>query len=256
MDLPLNSLKARLSADDPTPHIGLFSSLADNYAGEMVAAAGFDWVVYDAEHAPNDIRSLLGQAQAASGYDIDVAVRPWTHDKELFKRILDVGFQTLMVPMVDTPAQAEAIVSWTRYPPAGGRGVASGRAARWGLVDNYFARANDQICVVAQIETVEGYNNIEAIAGVSGIDALFIGPSDLGASMGHLGNAGHPDVKAAVLDAIARVRAAGKPVGVYASNEDAAREFAAAGATLMLVGVDAYVLSKGLAALAARFGPN
>lgn len=253
MDIPINSLKARIAADDPAPHIGVFSSFADPYAGEMVAAAGFDWVVYDAEHAPNNLRSLLGQAQAANGYPIDVAVRPWTHDKELVKQLLDLGFLTLMVPMVDTADQAEAIVSWTRYPPAGGRGVASGRAARWGLVDNYFAQANEQICVIAQIETVEGHRNIEAIAAVEGIDALFIGPSDLGASMGHLGNAGHPDVKAAVLDAISRVRSVGKPVGVYASSEEAARDFAAAGATLMLVGVDAYVLSKGLAALAATF---
>lgn len=252
MDIPVNLLKSQLA--DPTPRYGIFVSAATPVTAEMAAAAGFDWLIIDAEHAPNDVMSLLAQLQATAAYDgVSAGVRVYEGDQALIKRVLDVGAQTLMVPMVDTAEQAEQIVQFTRYPPDGVRGVASGRAARWGLVDNYFAQAAEQLCVIAQIETTEGLANVDEITAVDGIDVVFVGPSDLGAALGHLGNAGHPDVQAAVVGAIKAIVAGGKVAGVYASSPESARAYEAAGATLLLVGVDLYVLAKGLRSLASDF---
>ena len=251
MDLPLNTFKRALH--DGSTKVGIFVSAADPAAAELAAVSGFDWLIIDSEHAPNDLRTMMSQLQATYVYDVGVGVRPYEGDQALLKRMLDIGAQTVMIPMVDTAEQAAEVVSFTRYPPQGVRGVASARAARWTAVAGYHAKANDEICVIAQIETQVGLDNLDAIIAVEGVDAVFVGPSDLAASLGHLGNPKHPDVQSAVLDAIARISAAGMPAGVFASTPDAARLYADAGATLMLVGVDMYVLAKGLAALRDQF---
>lgn len=251
MDIPVNRLKQELG--DGRTRYGIFVSSATPVVAEMAAASGLEWLIVDAEHAPNDMLATLVQLQATTGYPVSAGVRLYESDQALMKRVLDIGAQTVMVPMVDTAEQAEDIVRFTRYPPDGVRGVASGRAARWGLVDNYFALAADQICVIAQIETAEGLANIAEITAVDGIDVVFIGPSDLGASLGHLGASGHPEVQEAVVGAIRSVVAGGKAAGVFATTPETARVYEEAGATLLLVGVDLYVLRKGLEALVTDF---
>lgn len=232
---------------------GIFVSLGDPVAAEIAACSDMDWVIVDMEHAPNDMRTAMTQLQSTFGYDTDVVVRPYEGDQALIKRVLDIGAQTLMIPMVETAEQAAELVGFARYPSAGVRGVASARAARWGNVDDYFASANNELCLIAQIESPEGAANIDAICAVDGIDALFVGPSDMAASLGHIGNPGHPDVQAAVLGALSAISANGKPAGVYGATPDAAQRYAEAGATFVMVGVDTMILSKGINALAAQF---
>lgn len=246
-----NTFKQRLADGDV--RYGMFVSLADPVAAEIAAASDMDWLIVDTEHAPNDLRSTLHQLQAVDGYDTDIVVRPFEGDRALIKRLLDIGATSLLIPMVDTAQQAADLVAYTRYPPAGSRGVASARAARWGRVDGYFDSADDGICVIAQIESRDGLANLDAIAAVDGVDGLFVGPSDLAAALGHLGNPGHPDVQAAVVGAIESIRAAGKPAGVYGATPDAAKRYADAGATLVVVGVDTMVLSGAINQLVGRF---
>lgn len=246
-----NTFKQRLGRDDV--RYGIFVSLADPVAAEIAAASDMDWLIVDTEHAPNDLRTALGQLQATDGYDTDVVVRPYEGDRALIKRLLDIGATSLLIPMVDTAAQAAEVVAYTRYPPGGSRGVASARAARWGRVDGYFDTADREICVIAQIESQQGLTNLDAIAAVDGVDALFVGPSDLAAALGHLGEPGHPDVQAAVLGAIGSIRAAGKPAGVYGATPEAAKRYTEAGANLVVVGVDTMILSGAINQLAGRF---
>ncbi|MEM7273936.1 MAG: HpcH/HpaI aldolase/citrate lyase family protein [Actinomycetota bacterium] len=251
MEPIVNRFKQRLAA--PGVRYGLFVSMGDQVAAEIAAASDFDWLIVDTEHAPNDIRTTLTQLQAMQAYDTDLVVRPTEGNRAQIKRLLDIGAQTLLIPMVDTAEEATAMVACTRYPPNGLRGVASARAARWSRVDGYFASADDQVCVIAQIESREGMTNLDAICAVPGVDALFVGPSDLAADLGHLGDPGHPEVQDAVLTTLHRIRANGKPAGVYAATPDAADRYAEAGATLVIVGVDTAVLTNAFAALAARF---
>lgn len=246
-----NRFKGRLT--EPGMQFGIFVALADAVCAEIAAGSDMDCLIIDTEHAPNDMGSTLAQLQATFGYDIDVIVRAYEGDKALIKRLLDIGAQTLLVPMVDTAEQAEQIVSYTRYPPGGVRGVASARAARWTQVGGYFDSADDNICLIAQIESTEGVANIDAICAVDGVDALFVGPSDMAAALGHLGNPGHPDVQDAVLGALRTITANGKPAGVYGATPEAAERYAEAGATLVIVGVDTIVYSNALNQLAARF---
>ncbi len=250
-DGKINRFKQKIG--EPGMHYGIFVALGDAVCAEIAATSDMDCLIIDTEHAPNDMQSTLAQLQATFGYDIDVIVRAYEGDKALLKRLLDIGAQTLLVPMVDTPEQAAEIVSYTRYPPGGVRGVASARAARWTRVPGYFESADQQICLIAQIESREGLANIDAIAAVDGVDALFVGPSDMAAALGHLGNPGHPDVQEAVLGALRSITAAGKPAGVYGATPDAAQRYAEAGATLVIVGVDTIVYSNALNQLAARF---
>src|SRR6478735_1947574 len=214
MELPRNEFKRQLTRPGVT--YGLFSGLVDPAAAEVIAGAGFDWMLIDGEHAPHDLRSILAQLQAAAAHDTPVRVRAETGDTVLIKRLLDLGVLTLLIPMVESADQAAQIVAAARYPPAGVRGVATAvnRAARWGMIDDYLSRADGEICVVCQIESVAGTEAIESIGAVDGVDALFVGPSDLAASMGFIGRPGHPDVVAAVDDAITRIVAAGLPAGV------------------------------------------
>ena len=253
MELPRNEFKRQLARPGVT--FGLFSGLVDAAAAEVVAGAGFDWMLIDGEHAPHDLRSILDQLRATAAHDTPVLVRAETGDTVLIKRLLDLGVLTLLVPMVESADQAAQIVAATRYPPAGVRGVATAvnRAARWGMVDGYLTQADDEMCVVCQIESVAGTEAIESIAAVAGVDALFVGPSDLAASMGLIGRSGHPDVVAAVDDAIDRIIAAGLPAGVFATTPELVERWTARGATFVAVGVDLALLAKAATDLAARY---
>lgn len=248
-----NAFKARLKAGEP--QIGLWLGLADAYCAELAANAGFDWLLIDGEHAPNDLRSLLGQLQAIAPYPSQPIIRPVVGDTALIKQVLDIGVQTLLVPMVERAEQARELVRAITYPPHGVRGVGSAlaRASRWNSVPDYLDKADEEMCLLVQIENTVGLANLDEIASVGGVDGVFIGPADLSAAMGHRGNPGHPDVQAAIEDAIARVRKAGKAVGILSADEKLARRYLELGATFVAVGVDTTVLMRGLQTLAGRF---
>ena len=205
MELPRNPFKQALARG--AAQIGLWSSLSSNYTVEVIAGAGFDWILLDMEHSPNDLESLLAQLQAAAPYATHPVVRvPW-NDMVAMKRVLDVGAQSLLVPYVSTAEEAAAAVSHTRYPPRGVRGVAgTTRATRFGRVKDYAKRAHEEICLLVQVETQVALDNIEAICKVDGIDGVFIGPADLHASLGHTGEIANAQVKPLIDDAIRRIR--------------------------------------------------
>lgn len=230
---------------------GLWLSLADPVAAEIAAGAGFDWVLIDGEHAPNDLRTTLHQLQAVGGYPVSPIVRPVSGTPEAIKQLLDLGAPTLLVPMVESAEQAVALVHATRYPPRGGRGVATARASRWGRTPGYWADADDETGLVVQVESLAGVAAIDAIAAVDGVDAVFVGPSDLGAAMGHLGAAGHPDVVAAVVAALGAIVRAGKPAGVLTTDATLAATYRDAGATFIGLGVDTLLLARATSALLA-----
>jgi 4-hydroxy-2-oxoheptanedioate aldolase len=246
-----NTLKAALR--DGKPQIGLWLSLGDSYSAEICAGAGFDWLLIDEEHAPNDIRSTLRQLQAVAAYPVTAAVRPVIGDVHVIKRMLDIGAQTLIIPMVETAEQAGQMVAAVRYPPDGVRGVASAlvRASRWNSVTDYVHNASDEICLILQIESAAGLANVASIAAVDGVDGIFIGPADLSASLGHLGDPMHEDVQVAVKSAVAQVLAAGKAAGIMTFQESQARLWLSLGCTLVAVGSDATLLAHGARALAA-----
>lgn len=248
-----NAFKARLKAGDP--QIGLWLGLADAYCAELAANAGFDWLLIDGEHAPNDLRSLLSQLQAIAPYPSQPVIRPVVGDTALIKQMLDIGAQTLLVPMVETAEQARELVRAITYPPSGVRGVGSAlaRASRWNSVPDYLDKADEEMCLLVQIENSRGLSNLNAIAAVEGVDGVFIGPADLSASMGHRGNPGHPEVQEAIESAIAQVLEAGKAVGILSADEKLAKRYLELGATFVAVGVDTTVLMRGLQTLAGRF---
>jgi len=249
----INTFKQRLRSGQA--QIGLWLGLANPYCAELAANAGFDWLLIDGEHAPNDLRSLLGQLQAVAPYASQPVIRPVIGDTALIKQVLDLGVQTLLVPMVESADQARELVRATRYPPSGVRGVGSAlaRASRWNTVPGYLDQADEQICLLVQIENREGLANLDAIAAVEGVDGVFIGPADLSAAMGHRGNPGHPEVQAAIEDAIVRVQQAGKAAGILSADEQLARRYLELGAAFVAVGVDTTVLMRGLQDLAATF---
>ncbi|NMY95799.1 4-hydroxy-2-oxoheptanedioate aldolase [Pseudomonas proteolytica] len=253
MDIPINRFKQRLNSGDA--QIGLWLGLADAYCAELAANAGFDWLLIDGEHAPNDLRGMLGQLQAVAPYASEAVIRPVIGDTALIKQVLDIGAQTLLVPMVESAAQARELVRAMRYPPQGIRGVGSAlaRASRWNSIDGYLDQADAQMCLLVQIESLQGLANLDAIAAVEGVDGVFIGPADLSASMGHRGNPGHPDVQAAIEDAIARIRQAGKAAGILSADEKLARRYIELGAGFVAVGVDTTVLMRGLQGLVGKF---
>lgn len=252
MNLPENAFKRALRAG--TPQIGLWSSLSSNYTVEVIAGAGFDWILLDSEHSPADIENLLTQLQAAAPYPTHPVVRiPW-NDMVTIKRVLDIGAQSLLVPYVSTADEAKAAVSYTRYPPAGVRGVAgTTRATRFGRIPDYARRAHEQICLLVQVETQGALDNIEAICGIDGVDGVFIGPADLHASLGHPGEIANPKVKPMIDDAIRRIRKAGKAPGILTPNEADARHWLDCGALFVAVGADVGILARGAEALAAKF---
>jgi 4-hydroxy-2-oxoheptanedioate aldolase len=252
MDLPQNHFKRAIRAGKP--QIGLWSTLSSSYTVEVVAGAGFDWLLLDTEHSPVDIENLLTQLQAAAPYASHPIVRiPW-NDMVTVKRVLDIGAQTLLVPYVQNVEEARNAVAHTRYPPAGVRGVAgTTRATRFGRVKDYAKRAHEEICVLVQVETQSALQNIEAICGIDGVDGVFIGPADLHASLGHAGETANPKVKPMIDDAIRRIRKTGKAPGILTPNEADARHWLECGALFVAVGSDAGILARGADALAAKF---
>ncbi|WP_048645697.1 HpcH/HpaI aldolase family protein [Nitratireductor soli] len=223
MTMPENRFKARLLAGET--QWGLWSTLASPVAAEALSLVGFDWMLFDTEHSPIEIAGLQPILQAAAVGTASAVARPAWNDKVLIKKLLDIGVQTVLVPFIETPEEAEAAVRATRYPPEGIRGVAgSTRASRYGMASDYLKKANAEICVLVQIETTQAMARLEEIAAVDGVDGVFIGPSDLSASMGHLGNPAHPDVQEAIRAAADRIAAAGKVPGILATKaEDAVR---------------------------------
>ena len=252
MELPQNPFKRALKAGKA--QIGLWSSLSSNYSVEVIAGAGFDWLLLDTEHSPNDLESLLTQLQAAAPYATHPVVRvPW-NDMVVIKRVLDIGAQSLLVPYVSTPEEAAAAVSYVRYPPAGVRGVAgTTRASRFGRVKDYAKRAHEEICLLVQLETQRALDNLEAICAVEGVDGVFIGPADLHASLGRTGEIANPEVKPLIDEAIRRIRKCGRAPGILTPSEADARHWLGCGALFVAVGADVGILARGAESLAAKF---
>ncbi|WFF41346.1 4-hydroxy-2-oxoheptanedioate aldolase [Salinicola endophyticus] len=253
MEMPINTFKQALGRKDA--QIGLWLGLANGYCAELAANAGFDWLLIDGEHAPNDLRTILAQLQAMAPYPVHPVARPPMGDAATIKQYLDIGVQTLLVPMVDTARQARDLVRATRYPPDGIRGVGSAlaRASRWNSIPGYLDHADEEICLLVQIESRQGLENLDEIADVDGVDGVFIGPADLSASLGHRGNPGHTEVQAAIEDGIARIQTAGKAAGILSANKPLARRYLELGASFVAVGVDTSVLMNALTALAGEF---
>jgi 4-hydroxy-2-oxoheptanedioate aldolase len=253
MQTPVNPFLQALRAGQP--QIGLWVAMADPYAAEMLAGTGFDWLLLDAEHAPNDIRSVLAQLQAVAPYPVHAVVRPVTGETSVIKQFLDIGAQTLLVPMVEDAEQARRIVAATRYPPQGVRGVGStlARASRWNHYGDYLQKADEQVGVLVQVETASAAGRLDEIVAVEGVDGVFFGPADLAASMGHRGNPGHPDVQRVIEQGIATVRAAGMPAGILTADRALARGYLEMGALFVAVGADTTLLTRAARELAAAF---
>lgn len=248
-----NAFKAALARGEP--QVGLWLSMADAYTAEICATAGFHWLLIDGEHAPNDVRSTLAQLQAVAPYPGHPVVRAVGSDPNLIKQLLDIGAQTLLVPMIDSAEQAAAVAAATRYPPLGTRGVgaAAARASRWGARRDYLHIATDEVCLLVQAETKTALANLEAICAVEGVHGVFIGPADLAASMGHRGNPGHAEVQTAIERAIATIVASGKAAGTLTGDPQLARRYLAHGARFVAVGIDVVLLAQATRRLAAEF---
>jgi 4-hydroxy-2-oxoheptanedioate aldolase len=248
-----NRFKSALKARQP--QIGLWMSLANAYTAELCATAGFDWLLIDGEHGPNDVRSMLAQLQAVAAYPGHAVVRAVSADAALVKQLLDIGAQTLLIPMVDDAGQARRMVAATRYAPEGMRGVGSfvARVSRWGQETDYLDHANQEVCLLVQAETRTALDNLDAICAVDGVDGVFIGPADLAASLGHRGDPGHPEVLTAIDDAIRRIVASGKAAGILNTDQTLARHYLALGCTFVAVGLDVGVLASGVRKLRADY---
>ncbi len=252
MDLPRNRFKHAIAAGDL--QIGLWCSLCSNIAVDVVRDSGFDWLLIDTEHSPNEIPDVLSQLQACEGGGATPIVRPAWNDIVIIKRCLDIGVQTLLVPYVQNPAEAKRAVEAVRYPTSGLRGVAvASRASRYGRVTDYLKKANSEICLLVQVETRSAMDQLEAIAAVEGIDGVFIGPSDLSASLGHIGNPAHPDVQKALESCVRRLKAVGTPAGILSSSEEDVRRYIGWGYRFVAVGSDVGLLGRGADALANKF---
>ncbi len=251
MDNPKNRLKQALLKKQK--QIGLWSTLSSSYTVEVLAGAGFDWIVLDTEHSPADLENLLGQLQAIAAYPATPVVRvPW-NDMVNIKRVLDIGAQSLLIPQVNTAEEARNAVAYTRFPPAGLRGVAGAtRGTRFGRIKNYFKTAHEELCVIVQLESRESLDNLEAIAAVEGVDGLFIGPADLHASLGYPGERAHADVLPVIEQALKRIVKTGKIAGIL-TDEILALRWIEAGATFVGVGSDVGILARGAETLAAKF---
>ena len=252
MDIPRNPFKHAIASGKA--QIGLWLSLSSSYSAEVCAGSGFDWLLLDTEHSPNELDMVLGQLQAIAPYPSHPVVRVAWNDAVIVKRTLDVGAQTLLFPFVQSAAEAAAAVAATRYPPRGIRGVAGPtRATRFGRVKDYAKRAHEETCVLVQVETPEAVDAIEAIAKVDGVDGIFIGPADYHASLGYPGETANPAVLPKIDDAIRRILAAGKAPGILTPDEKLARRYLELGALFVAVGADIGLLARGSEALAAKF---
>lgn len=252
MDLPINHFKRALR--EGKPQIGLWSHLCSPISTEILGQCGFDWMVLDMEHSPNELDTILAQLQALQKSPTMPVVRPPWNDMVTFKRLLDIGAQTLIVPYIQNADEARQAVAYTRYPPQGVRGYAGApRASGYGRIKDYARRCSEEICLLLQIETLEGLTHIEAIAAVEGVDGIFIGPGDLSADMGHLGQPSHPEVVKVVEEAFRRIRACGKAPGILVGGEELTRHYLAQGGLFVAVGADQNVLRDSATQLAARF---
>lgn len=241
MQIPTNHFKHRLLAGEQL--IGIWMSSVSPLLAEMLSLVGYDWMLFDSEHAPVDVSGIMPLLQAAAAGKTASVVRPAWNDKVLIKRHLDQGAQTLLIPFVESADEAQAAVRAMRYPPAGIRGVAgSTRASRFGLAADYLRRADEELCLLVQIETSTAMEQLEEIAALSGVDGVFIGPSDLAASLGHLGNPAHPDVQEVLQDAVARLKALGKPAGILATNQADAQRYLDWGYGFVAASVDTGLL--------------
>lgn len=237
LDLSKNTFKAALATR--TQQVGLWSSLCSPLVAEMEANAGFDWLLFDSEHSPIELADMAGILQAAAAGPSHCAVRVAWNDLVLIKKALDIGAQTIFVPFVQTVEEAKAAVRAAKYPPAGIRGVAgSTRASGYGRIPDYIARANDEICVIIQVETIESTKHIPEMGKIDGLDGIFVGPADLAASMGYPGQPTHPEVLAKLKELVGVINAAGKPAGVLTTRADLARQFLDWGFTFVAAGVD------------------
>ena len=251
MELPHNKFKAAIKAGKA--QIGIWSSFSSHIVAEVLAGAGFDWVLLDTEHSPNELPMVQAQLHAMAGGTATPIVRPAWNDMVLIKRYLDIGAQTLLLPYVQTVEEARNAVRYTRYPPQGVRGVAGAtRATGYGRIKDYFKRVHEELCVLVQVETRLSLKNLDAIAEVEGVDGAFIGPNDLAADLGHLGNWQHPDVWKAMEDAAQRIRKAGKAPGILVGEADGKRCLDM-GFLFVAVGADVGMLARGSEALAAKF---
>lgn len=252
MNVPINPFKHALRQG--SMQLGLWSGLSNHVTVEVLANAGFDWLLIDTEHSPNELPMVHAQLQAIARGPTHPIVRPTWNDTVTIKRLLDIGAQTLLIPFVENADEARAAVAATRYPPLGVRGyAAAARASDFGRIKDYPTACEEQLCVLVQVETPAALANIDAIAAVDGVDGIFIGPGDLAAAMGHIGQVGHPDVVAAIDKAIGRIRACGKPAGILASDEKLARRWIEAGCAFIAVGSDTGILARGAEQLAAKF---
>lgn len=247
----LNAFKDAVRAGQR--QFGFWSALPSSLLAEIVALSDFDWVLFDTEHAPADLMQLISQLHAIKGSRLHPVVRPAENDPVAIRRVLDIGFRSVLVPFVQTAAEAEQAVRATRYPPRGVRGVSAyQRNNLFGTLPGYFERIDDNICVLCQIETGEAADRLAEIASVPGVDALFVGPGDLAASLGHLGNVEHQDVQ----DCIARIGGSavrlGKPAGIVAANPEAAKRYLDMGFSFMTIGADIPVFRRGVEDIAAR----
>ncbi|MEZ5752053.1 MAG: 4-hydroxy-2-oxoheptanedioate aldolase [Paracoccaceae bacterium] len=252
-ELERNGFKAALSAGEV--QIGCWVGLADDYAAEIAGEAGFDWLLIDGEHAPNDLRSMRAQLAVLGRSRSHPVIRLPIGETWMMKQALDIGAQTILVPMVESGAQAQELARGMRYPPEGTRGVgaALARASRFSGIADYVNKADAEVCLLVQVENRAGLAALDDILAVEGVDGVFIGPADLSADMGFRGQPEAPEVQQAIGDAIARIRAAGKAAGILSTGEAQARHWIAAGANFVAVGIDVLVLANGLRALANRF---
>ncbi|WP_287124792.1 HpcH/HpaI aldolase/citrate lyase family protein [Chromohalobacter sp.] len=252
MQLPRNPFKAALDGDT---RYGCWAGFATGYAAEILATTGFDWLLIDGEHAPNIVPTTLAQLQALAAYPCAPVVRTVNHDPALIKQLLDIGTQTLMIPMVDTAEQAAQLVAATRYPPHGFRGVGGGltRATRWGAVEDYMAQAHEELCLIVQVESRSGVDNAEAIAATPGVDAIFVGPFDLSTETGHIGDPTPPEVQAMIRHTLDATHAAGKAAGILAPAEADARRYAQWGFDFIAVGIDISLLRQAAMETVSRY---
>lgn len=251
MDFPNNVFLQALRED--RSQIGLWTSLCSNIAADVVGTAGYDWVLIDMEHSPNDLMSVLGQLQAYGVGGTTPVVRPPWNEPVVVKRLLDLGVFSLLFPMVQTPEEAAAAVRSTRYPPKGVRGVSlMQRGNRYGRIGDYAERIDREVCVLVQVETREALSRVGEIASVEGVDGVFFGPADLSADLGHFGKPGHPEVTAAIEEGYRKVRAAGKPAGILIGDPDQAIGWLKTGFTFVACGTDLAILARGAEALLAK----
>lgn len=243
MPAPKNAFKQALK--DGRAQIGLWQALASPYTAEICAGAGYDWLLLDAEHAPNDIPLLVAQLQALKGTASHAVIRPPVGETWIVKQLLDIGAQTLLIPMIETRAQAEAMVRAVRYPPHGVRGVgaALARASAFNRIPDYLQTANDEICLLVQVESRAALAALDDIASTDGVDGVFIGPSDLAADMGHLGKPGAPEVQAAVEGALATIQSHGKAAGILIGDLALAKRYQTLGASFVAIGNDVTLLA-------------